>query len=110
MKDPRHERDILRLLACGDVDHPGYSRIVHLVDSFIHQGIHGHHMCLVYKAMGQSLEEFQDIFPRRKLPLVAMRRVTRQLLEALDYTHSCGIIHTGTTIEIITSLFRFYTY
>ncbi len=110
MKDPRHEREVMRLLDCGDVTHPGYSRIVHLVDSFIHQGIDGHHMCLVYKAMGQSLEEFQDIFPGRKLPLVAMKRVTRQLLEALDYTHSCGIIHTGTNTKISTRLSRFCVY
>jgi len=99
MKDPTHERDVMRLLSHGDVNHSGYSRIVHLLDSFVHQGVDGEHMCLVYKAMGESLCHFQDRIPDRKLPLLPMKRVTWQLLEALDYIHSCGIIHTGKTIS-----------
>lgn len=99
MKDPTHERDIMRKLNEGDVKHPGYSRVVHLLDFFVLEGMNGQHVCLVYKAMGESLENFQAKMPDTKLPSVAMKRVTRQLLEALDYTHSCGIVHTGKIIN-----------
>ena len=95
-RDPRYERDILTALRKGDANQPGYSRIVHLLHSFIHKESHGRtHLCLVYKAMGESLSYFQSRFPRLRFPLPLMRRITYQLFQALDYIHSHGVIHTG---------------
>lgn len=110
MKDPRHERDIMRKLNEGDATHPGYFRVVHLLDFFVLEGINGQHVCLVYKAMGESLSRFGAKLPEMKLPLMAMKRVTRQLLEALDYVHSCGIIHTGKLSIAAFRLFCLYAY
>lgn len=95
LKHPVHERDIMRKFDDGDSSHPGYSRIIHLLDFFVHEGTNGQHVCLVYKAMGESLGHFQAKFRHQKLSLFLMKRVTSQLLEALDYIHQRSIIHTG---------------
>ena len=45
--------------------------------------------------MGESLGLFKSRMPDHKLPLYILKRVSRQLLQALDYTHACGLAHTG---------------
>ena len=75
--------------------HPGNSHIIHLLDSFQHQGPNGQHFCLVYKAMGENILRTQGRMPSLKIPLPMLRKITRQLLQALDLLHSCDIVHTG---------------
>jgi len=94
VKDPQHERDIMKKLNEGNSDHDGYAHVIPLLDAFVHEGPNGPHMCLVYKAVGESLSRFQTRFKDQRLPPHLVRRVSRQLLQALDYSHSCGIIHT----------------
>jgi serine/threonine-protein kinase SRPK3 len=45
--------------------------------------------------MGESLSLFKSRMPDHKLPLYIMKRVSRQLLQAVDFTHACGFAHTG---------------
>jgi len=67
-----------------------------LEDSFEHQGPNGRHVCLVFKLMGESLKTFKNWFPNDMIPNPLVQRFTIQLLQAIDYAHECGIIHTGT--------------
>ena len=91
-----NERDVLEMLKMSDPKHEGYHHVLELLDWFIQDGPNGQHMCLVYKAMGETLRRFQARFPRQRFPAPLMKRISRQLLLGLDYTHSCGLIHTGT--------------
>lgn len=95
MKGPTHERDVMRKLDEFDPTHVGFSRIVHLSAFFVHEGPTGQHVCLVYNAMGESLSRFQAKLPEQKLGLPITKRVARQILEGLDYIHTCGVVHTG---------------
>ena len=85
----------MRKLSEGDLHHDGHLRVIHLLDFFVHEGPNGQHACLVYKAMGESVSRFQTRFPNQRLPLKFAKRLARQILQAIDYIHSCGIIHTG---------------
>ncbi len=89
------ERDVLAELRDRNPGHSGRSHIIELLDSFYHGGPNGQHMCLVYKPMGEHLLRLQARVPDNKLPVPLMKRITRQLLQALDYMHSCGWVHTG---------------
>lgn len=88
VKDPQHERDIMTKLNEGNSDHDGYAHVIPLLDAFVHEGPNGPHMCLVYKAVGESLSRFQTRFKDQRLPPHLARRVSRQLLQTLDYSHS----------------------
>jgi len=89
------ERDVLAELGDRNPGLSGRSHIIELLDSFYHSGPNGQHMCLVYKPMGEHLLRLQARVPDNKLPVPLMKRITRQLLQALDYMHSCGWVHTG---------------
>ncbi|KAF9890836.1 hypothetical protein FE257_005407 [Aspergillus nanangensis] len=84
------ELDILKRLTEGDQNHPGYRHIPCLLDNFIHR----RHVCLVLEPMAEDMEGFGCFFRHAKIPSHILKRITRQLLSALDYAHSLGIIHT----------------
>ena len=88
----------MQVLDKGDQSHSGFNHVVHSLSSFVHEGLNGRHVCIVYPAMGESLSFFQARMAGHKLPIYLMKRVSRQLLQALDYTHECGLIHTGTKL------------
>lgn len=89
------ERDALINLRDTDPSHPGHNHIIHLLDAFYHQGPNGQHMCLAYKAMGENIRRSQARMPDQKFSLPVLKRVARQLLQALDHMHNCGWVHTG---------------
>ncbi|MCJ1320218.1 hypothetical protein MMC15_005556 [Xylographa vitiligo] len=93
-----HEISTLRLIAKADASHPGFQHVQKLLDTFVHEGPNGHHNCLVFEPLGQSLELFTTDDPEaqgepQSLPLPAMREASRQLVLAVDFLHSQGIMH-----------------
>ena len=89
------EREALNRVRDKDPKHPGHDHIIHLLDSFHHQGPNGQHFCLVYKAMGENILKTQGRMPSHKIPLPMLKQITRQLLQALDLMHTCDLVHTG---------------
>jgi serine/threonine protein kinase len=95
-RDPIIKRDILKHLGDRDYSLRGFNHICHLVDDFKHRGRNGKHVCLVFELMGERLRTFRQRFQDNRLPYDAMRRLTRQLVLALDYAHGKDVMHTGT--------------
>ena len=61
--------------------------IIGLRDAFLHDG----HVCMAFEKHGRSLDDALD---RGALPLARVKRVTRQLLHAIERMHRCGYAHT----------------
>ena len=96
------EIEILKHLRMADPNHKGYSYINHLLDQFEHEGPNGTHVCLVFEAMGMSLQGYAEYLQTEYgfgpvLPDYAVASITKQLLMALSYAHENGVIHTGKT-------------
>ena len=67
--------------------------IVKFIDGFILRGPHGMHDCIVTEVLGNSLQSFH-VDGRGVLPLSLLKRVSWQLLRALEWLHEeCGIVH-----------------
>lgn len=101
------ELNILQRTASVDPQHPGFSRIVQLLDHFEYNGPHGLHLCLVLEVLGPSLGDVQDLYHAKQweVPSTVVKRFTKQILVGLDYLHhSCGIVHTGTTLVRATKM------
>ncbi|TVY51582.1 Serine/threonine-protein kinase SRPK [Lachnellula cervina] len=88
------ELEILRHLRNADIEHPGYKYISSLEDSFTHEGPNGSHVCLIFKVMGENLSTFRYWFGNGLILSPVAARFATQLLQALDYAHTCGVIHT----------------
>ncbi|KAK2750101.1 hypothetical protein FQN57_004593 [Myotisia sp. PD_48] len=75
--------------------HEGRKYVSHLLDQFKHSGPNGDHVCLVFDVLGHHLD-FQTVrYKDGKLPINAVKSITRQLLLGLDFLHrECGVIHT----------------
>ena len=94
--NPVFEREILQHVRQTDCQNRGYQHVVHLIDSFFHNGPNGNHLCLAMELMGPSLLDVQKSFPRKQLSQNLGRQVAKQVLYALGWLHgSCGVIHTG---------------
>jgi len=75
---------------------PGPQHVLHVLNMFEYVGEQGYHACLVLKPMGPALSEYRWLFPEKRIPIPIVKRITRQLLEALVFLHEkCGVIHTG---------------
>lgn len=71
------------------------AHIVTLVDHFIHVGMHGEHMCMVFNVLGDNLLTLIKAFNYQGIPVDIVRKITRHVCIALDFLHRrCGIIHT----------------
>ena len=55
----------------------------------------GRHHCIVYEALGMNLLEHLAVQPDGTLGGAKTRWVLKHLLEAVDYLHSSGVVHTG---------------
>ncbi|KAJ5715209.1 serine-threonine protein kinase [Penicillium malachiteum] len=89
-KSGTFELDILKCLSEGNPNHNGYQHISRLLDHFIH----GRNLCLVLEPMAENLKDFCLFFEDAKIPPSILKPITKQLLYALEYAHSLGIIHT----------------
>lgn len=69
--------------------------VVTLLNSFLHVGPHGKHVCLVFEILGTNLLELIKRYNYKGIPLPLCKSIARQVLLGLDFLHrSCGIIHT----------------
>ena len=59
------------------------------------------HYCLVFEALGPSLYDFMKRHDYQPFPMVCIRDFAIQMLEALEFLHSFGLIHTDLKPENI---------
>jgi serine/threonine protein kinase len=52
------------------------------------------HYCLVFECLGPSLYDFMKKHNYQPFPLYCIRDFATQLLDALDFLHGMGLIHT----------------
>ncbi|SLM41545.1 Serine/threonine/dual specificity protein kinase, catalytic domain [Lasallia pustulata] len=95
----------LKILQALDqnANHPGRNHVQQLLDHFHHEGPNGTHTCLVFEPMGRNLNSYIFDYERSQwksgseacehLPLRFSRQLCKQLVLALDYLHSQGIMH-----------------
>ncbi|KAA8642452.1 uncharacterized protein ATNIH1004_011396 [Aspergillus tanneri] len=91
------EREILsRILEVSRrSSHQGRDYVSHLLEQFTQTGPNGDHVCLAFDVLGHHLDFQAAKYEDGKLPVKAVKVITRQLLLALDFLHGeCGIIHT----------------
>ena len=69
--------------------------MVQLLNSFLHYGPHGKHVCMVFEVLGVNLLEIIKRYEYKGIPLPICRKIAIHVLIGLDYLHRvCGIIHT----------------
>lgn len=59
------------------------------------------HYCMVFESLGPSLYDFLKRHKYCGFPMICVREFARQLLEALEFMHSFGLIHTDLKPENI---------
>lgn len=75
--------------------HPGRDCVSQIVDDFEVVGPTGKHVCMVYQLLGANIAKQSTQAQMQHLPYHAVKQITRQLLQALDFLHTeCGVIHT----------------
>ena len=79
----------------NDPHHPGRKHVPQLLDWFYHDGPNGRHLCLVLEILGPSVSTAMEHCRTGRLDGNLARRVSRQLLYATSYLHSCGVVHGG---------------
>lgn len=89
------ESKILSRLASGDEGHPGRTNVAALVDEFFITGPNGRHRCIITDAAGCSIAEAKECSTTWMFPADVAREITVRVLQALAYTHSCGVVHGG---------------
>ncbi|KAI1878991.1 hypothetical protein JX265_003168 [Neoarthrinium moseri] len=89
------ELNTYRRMEKGSKQHPGYSAVRSLLDSFNVDGPVGQHRCLVHPPLWESISAFLRRNPVLKLPPPVLAFVLRRFFLALDFLHrECQIIHT----------------
>ena len=69
--------------------------VVQILNSFVHLGPNGKHVCMVFEVLGVNLLEIIKQYNYKGIPMPICRVISRQVLMGLDYMHRlCGIIHT----------------
>ncbi|KAF2398529.1 serine/threonine-protein kinase SRPK2 [Trichodelitschia bisporula] len=89
------EIKLLNKVVEANKDHPGRAHVVSLLDSFMHRGPNGTHVCMVFEVLGENLLGLIKRWNHRGIPMELVKQITKQVLLGLDYLHrECGIIHT----------------
>ena len=79
----------------ADIETAENSKVVQLLNSFIHHGQNGRHFCMVFEIVGVTLLEIMKRYNYKGIPLPYIRIITKQILIGLDFLHRmCHIIHT----------------
>ncbi|KAJ7484747.1 kinase-like protein [Mycena latifolia] len=87
------ELGIMTILRDGNPQSLGKNNVCQLLDSFIHDGPNGRHICLVLEPLGMSVLDVYRSFGG-SLPLILVQRVAKHVLRGLQYVHECGVVHT----------------
>ncbi|KAH3685574.1 hypothetical protein WICPIJ_003451 [Wickerhamomyces pijperi] len=89
------EIKLLKKISCNNLAHRGKKNVILLLDSFIHEGINGEHIVMVFEVLGENLLSLIKKYKHRGIPLIYVKQIAKQLLLALDFLHrEVGIIHT----------------
>ena len=79
----------------ADIETAENSKVVQLLNSFIHHGQNGRHFCMVFEIVGVTLLEIMKRYNYKGIPLPYIRIICKQILIGLDFLHRmCHIIHT----------------
>ena len=79
----------------ADIETAENSKVVQLLNSFIHHGQNGRHFCMVFEIVGVTLLEIMKRYNYKGIPLPYIRTICKQILIGLDFLHRmCHIIHT----------------
>lgn len=91
-----HEVEVLQsIMQNGDPSHPGHRHVSQLLDSFHLEGPNGRHLCIVTELLGPCVSSVAEQSRNFRLDGHVARQVSRQLLYATNYLHSCGVAHGG---------------
>lgn len=94
------EVPILQKINQSDDTHPGKAHILRMLDHFTHRGPNGLHSCLTFDVHGSTVLSLQKMLPKHVLPIDLVKRISGQMLLALDFVHrSCEIVHTGSFLS-----------
>ncbi|KAH8388152.1 hypothetical protein KR200_010188 [Drosophila serrata] len=91
----KDEIKLLRTVRETDPSNPRRQKTVQMLDDFKITGVNGTHICMVFEVLGDNLLKLIRKSNYRGIPLGNVKTITRQVLEGLDYLHTCcKIIHT----------------
>ena len=93
MAGDSQESTIIRSL--GDKVHPWKDLILPTLDEFFLTGPNGKHQCIVTVPARMSVAEAQDASYCRLFQLPVARAIAAQLILAVSFLHSQGIVHGG---------------
>ncbi|KAI9813527.1 MAG: hypothetical protein M1826_002496 [Phylliscum demangeonii] len=99
------ERAVLRHLSRAS-KHPGRNHVLRLIDHFSIRTVNGEHEVIVTSVLGPTLRQIAGFCCDERtrasgLPPSVMKRVTRELLLALDFLKTMGVVHADLYSENI---------
>jgi serine/threonine-protein kinase SRPK3 len=100
LNDKFPEADNLVTVTQKNPEHPGYHYCSFTLGRMIARSVsHGPHFCFLFEPMGPDLYWLQRQQPNGVFPVSVTKKIIKQTLLALDYTHTeCGLVHTGTIL------------
>lgn len=89
------EVEVLNYLKKLKSSHNGRYFVRRPRDSFKIEVPDGYHHCLVFDPLGQSLLEYVKRQKGVTLNMDTVRWMMTYVLTAVEYLHTCGVVHTG---------------
>ncbi len=88
-------RAIAEKLFSANPNHPGYSHVRFMLDTFKVNSRHAEHLCIVYDVLREPIDLCMKKFQGHRFSGGKIRVLLPPLLQGLDYMHSeCRIVHT----------------